>query len=136
MATISNQSLTVENLNDTTVRVTVKYRLTPSNVEKLAGTVFSENIQLIGDDGDTNDGITSFPGATYAVSSSTPFVDRSRIRSVLKSTLNEDPGFQPTGAELVDETFARIKLAYAANAPNPPTLPPTASTNSVKGAWK
>jgi hypothetical protein len=50
--------------------------------------------------------------------------------------MNEDPGFQTTGAELIDETFAKITLAYAANAPIPPTLPSPAATSAVNGAWK
>ena len=138
MATISNRTLTVENLNATTVKVTVKYRLTPSAIEKLAGTVFSENIQLIGDDpgvlGDIV--ITTFPADAFAVSNATPTVERTRNRNVLKSAMNEDPEFLTTGAEIIDETFARITLAYAANAPVPPALPSPGSTNIVTGAWK
>lgn len=138
MATISNLSLNVENLNATTVKVTVKYRLTPSAIEKLAGTVFSENIQLIGDDpgvaGDIV--ITTFTPDAFAVSSSTLNVERTRTKNVSKSAMNEDPEFQTTGAEVVDETFARITLAYAASAPIPPTLPSPAITNIVTGAWR
>lgn len=138
MATISNHTLTIQNLNATTVKATVKYRLTPSNIEKLAGTVFSENIRLIGDDpGVVNDiVIANFPADAFAVSNSTPFVDRTKSRNVLKSAMNEDPAFLTTGAEVVDETFARITLAYAASPPIPPTLPSPASTIPVTGAWK
>jgi hypothetical protein len=138
MATISNASLLVENFNNTTVKLTVKYTLTPSAVEKLAGTVFHENIQLIGDDpGILSDiVITNFPGDSFAVSNPTPTVARTRTRNLLKSALNEDPGFASTGAELSDEVFARITLAYAANAPIPSALPSPASTNIVSGAWK
>ena len=50
MATISGASLTIANVNATTVKATVKYTLTPNVIEKLAGTVFSEDIRLIGDD--------------------------------------------------------------------------------------
>lgn len=139
MATISNHSLLVENVNNTTVKLTVKYTLTPSAVEKLAGTVFTENIQLIGDDpGAANDiVITSFPAANFAVSSATLTVPRARSRNVLKSAMNEDAAFAANGAELSDEVFARIALAYAANPPIPPALPsPAPATNIVKGAWK
>ena len=140
MATISNQSHTIEAIpgNDTTVKVTVKYTLTPSPVEKLAGTVFSESIRLIGDDAGTVSDITitNFPQDNYAVSSSTATVNRTRTRSVLKSTLNEDPAFTASGAEQIDETFARITLAYAANAPVPPALPAPVVTSVVTGAWK
>ena len=138
MATISNLSLNVENSNATTVKVTVKYRLTPSTIEKVAGTVFSENIQLIGDDplvaGDIV--ITTFTPDAFAVSGSTPNVERIRTKNVSKSAMNEDPEFLTTGAEVVDETFARITLAYAASAPTQPTLPSSAITNIVTGAWR
>jgi hypothetical protein len=138
MATISNQSLTVQNLNATTVRATVKYRLTPSNIERLSGTVFSENLRLIGDDpgvaGDLV--IANFTPDIFAVNSTTTFVDRSQARNILKSALNEDPQFQTTGAELVDEVFAQITLGYAGAAPVVPTLPPPTPTNIVTGAWK
>lgn len=140
MATISNPVLTVTGLNATTVTVRVTYSLLPSTVEKLAGTVFSETIQLIGDDpgvvGDTV--ITTFPLDAFAVSSATPAagVARTRSRTVLKSAMNEDPVFLTTGAEETDQTFARITLAYAASAPTPPTLPSPASTAPVVGAWK
>lgn len=139
MATISSKSLKVENVNNTTVKLTVKYTLTPSAIEKLAGTVFAEKIQLIGDDdpGVINDTvITTFPADAFAVSNATPTVSRTRIRNVLKSAMNEDPAFASTGAELSDEVFARITLAYAANPPIPSTLPSPAPTNTVTGAWK
>jgi hypothetical protein len=137
MATISNPTLKVEGVNATTVKLTVKYRLTPTPVEKLAGTVFSEKIQVIGDDPGvlTDLVITTFPGDNFVVSNATTFVDRERTRSVLKSTMNEDPGFAATGAHSVDETFAKITLAYAANAPIPPTIPAPIPTNQVTGAW-
>ena len=138
MATISNKSLKVDNVNNTTVKLTVKYTLTPSAIEKLAGTVFAEKIQLIGDDPGvvTDTVITTFPADAFAVSNATTSVSRTRIRNVLKSAMNEDPTFAPTGAELQDEVFARITLAYAANPPIPSALPSPAPTNIVAGAWK
>lgn len=138
MATISNASLLIENLNNTTVKLTVKYTLTPNGIEKLAGTVFSENIQLIGDDPGvlTDIVITNFSGDAFAVSNATPTVARTRTRNALKSALNEDPAFASTGAELSDEVFARITLSYAASPPIPPALPSPVSTNIVSGAWK
>lgn len=138
MANVSNQSLNVQNLNATTVRVTVTYRLTPTQAERLSGSVFRENIRLIGDDaGDVNDiVITTFPEALFQVSNSTPFVDRSRIINVLKSAMNEDPAFLATGAEQTDEAVARIALSYAGNPPIPPTAPAPLSTGPVSGAWK
>lgn len=138
MATISGSSLLVENVNNTTVKLTVKYTLTPSAIEKLAGTVFSENVRLIGDDPGVATDITvaTFPTGLFAVSTATPSVARTRIMNVLKSALNEDPEFLATGAEAIDEVFARITLAYAANSPVPPTLPSPAATTPVTGAWK
>ena len=140
MATISNASHKIEAIagNDTAVKVTVTYTLTPSPVEKLAGTVFSEHIRLIGDDAGTVSDITitNFPQDNYAVSTSTATVNRTRTRTVLKSALNEDPAFTASGAEQIDETFVRITLAYAANAPVPPALPAPAITSIVQGAWR
>jgi hypothetical protein len=51
MATITvPASLIVTNVNATTVNLRVLYTLTPSAIEKLAGTVFQESIQAIGDE--------------------------------------------------------------------------------------
>lgn len=138
MATISNASLVIENLNDTTVTTTIRYRLTPTPIEKLAGSVFSENIRLIGDDPGvlTDIVITTLPDSPYAVTNATNFIDRVRTRSVLKSALNEDPLFLATGAETPDEVFARIAVTYAASAPAIPTLPSPVSTAMVIGAWR
>ena len=142
MATISSPALKIENVNNTTVKLTVSYTLIPSAIEKLAGTVFSENIKVIGDDPGVFSDITiaTFPGpAVFAVSSGTPSggVLRTRvIPSLAKSLLNEDPAFEPTGAELGDQIFAQINVVYAANAPVTPTLPSPTQTNFVKGAWK
>jgi hypothetical protein len=138
MATISNQTLTVQNLNNTTVRVNVRYRLNPSQNERLNGSVFRENIQLIGDDPGvaTDVVISAIPESLFRVSSSTLVVDRSRIIDVLKSAMNEDPAFLATGAESVDEVFARISVVYGGSAPIPPEIPTPSSTSRVSGAWK
>lgn len=138
MATISSPSLTVENVNATVVKLTVKYTLTPNAVEKLAGTVFTENIQAIGDDAGvlTDIVISNFPADSFAVSAATPTVVRTRVRNVLKSSMNEDPEFLLNGGELSDEVLGRITLAYAANPPIPSALPSPASTNTVSAAWK
>jgi hypothetical protein len=142
MATISNQTLKVVNLNDTTVTVTVTYTLTPTPIEKLARTVFSESIRLIGNDDGTatdiaihnfkEDGIAN----VYAVDGSTNDVIRVRTKNLPKSALNEDPGFVNSGAEQNDEVLARITVKYAANAPTSATLPPAVFTPQVAGAWK
>ena len=138
MATISLPSLVVENVNATTVKLTVKYTLTPNAVEKLAGTVFTENMRLVGDDVGTATDIviTNFPAQSFAVSNATPTVLRTRVRNVLKSSMNEDPDFAVNGGELSDEAFALITLTYAASPPIPSAIPSPASTNIVSGAWK
>ena len=139
-STISPPTLTIVNLNATTVTVKVTYNLLPSAIEKLAGTVFSETIQLIGNDpGVVSDiVITTFLADAFAVNAATPNtgVARTRTRNVLKSAMNEDPEFLTTGAEVIDQTFARIILAYAASPPIPPALPPPTNTPFVTGAWK
>ena len=138
MATISNPTLKIEGVNATTVKATVNYTLTPNAIEKLAGSVFSEKVQLIGDDPGTLTDIviTTLPIQAFAVAAGTGNIQRSRNVNLLKSALNEDSGFQTTGAELVDEVVGRINLTYAANAPIPPALPALTTTNTVTGAWK
>jgi hypothetical protein len=138
MATISVPTFTVANVNATTVLLTVTYTLTPNATEKLAGTVFSENIQAIGDDpgvaGDIV--VTNFPVQLFAVNAATVNVARTRTRNVLKSNMNEDPAFLATGAEQSDEVFCRVTLSYAANPPIPAAIPPATNSNTVSGAWK
>lgn len=138
MATISSPSLTVENVSATVVKLTVKYTLTPNAVEKLAGTVFTETIQVIGDDPGvlTDIVISTFPADSFAVSTATPTVARTRVRNILKSSMNEDPEFLLNGGELSDEVLARITLAYAASPPIPSALPSPVVTNTVSAAWK
>ena len=138
MAIITTQNLTIANLTATTVRATVTYRLIPNAVEKLAGSVFSENISGIGDDpGVATDIIVfTYPTVAFAVNPATVFVQRTRILTVAKAALNEDPGFEGTGAEQVDEIKARIHVTYAANPPLNPAPPPTTDTNIVTGAFK
>jgi hypothetical protein len=136
MATITTPSLVITNVNATTVNVAVSYTLTPTAIEKLAGSVFSEKIELIGDDPILDVVVSVFPIQSYAVNASTVNVPRTRNRNILKSTLNEDLGFESTGAEQVDEVFTRLSITYAANAPTVPTLPPAKISNTVKGAWK
>jgi len=139
MATISGATLDIVNVDDVTVKVTVAYTLTPSNVEKLAGTVFQEDIVLMGDDSGTLAPVFTFADgskpAQYAVSQSTTSVARSRDHKIPKSTLNEDPAFLANGAEAQDEILAQITISYAANAPASPALPAPTITNTVQGAW-
>jgi hypothetical protein len=139
MATITvGPSLVIANVNATTVSLTVNYTLTPNATEKLAGTVFSESIQAIGDDpGAISDiVVTTYPAQVFAVGAGTVNVPRTRTRNVLKANLNEDPDFLATGAEQSDEVFARVTLSYAANPPIPAAIPPATNSNTVSGAWK
>jgi hypothetical protein len=139
MATISDPTLDIVNVDDTTVKVTVVYTLTPSNLEKLAGSVFQEDIVLMGDDSGTLTPVFTFANgsipAQYAVSQSTTSVTRSRDHKISKSTLNEDPAFLANGAENQDEILAQVTISYAANAPTSPTLPAPKNTKTKQGAW-
>jgi hypothetical protein len=139
MATISNEKLDIVNVDDATVKVTVSYDLTPDQTEKLAETVFQEEIVLVGDDSGTLTPVFTFADgakpAQYKVTSSTNTINRSRDHKIPKSTLNEDPGFLKDGAEDPDEIKAQITISYAANAPTTPALPAPKTTKTKKGAW-
>ena len=143
MATISVLPvLEVANVTDTTVNLTVRYTLTPNNVEKLAGTVFGEDIDVIGNDlGTVNDIVLSkFPKKSFAVHEGTNVVLRERTMEISKSLMNEDSGFTARGSEQRDEVFARVTLKYNANPPlnennQPRNPPPPADSNQVKGMW-
>jgi hypothetical protein len=142
MASITVPVLTITNVNATTVSLRVTYTLTPSLIERLAGTVFQDTIIAIGDDapfgsfGGTDIIVSIFPTAPFAVNSATINVPRTITVNRLKSSLNEDPTFLATGAEQMDEIFARVTIAYAAAAPAVPTLPVPTASNQVSGAWK
>ncbi|MFL6448533.1 MAG: hypothetical protein ACJ746_12705 [Bryobacteraceae bacterium] len=139
MATISDPTLDITNVDDTTVLVTVSYGLVPNQTEKLARTVFQEDIELRADDSGTQTPVFTFANgpkpAQYAVDSSTGTVLRSREHKIPKSTLNEDPGFLANGAQDPDEILAQITISYAANAPTTSALPPVTTTSTEKGAW-
>src|ERR671930_567673 len=97
MANIKNEKLEIENVDDTTVKVTVSYDLVPNQTEKLAGTVFQEDIVLLGDDSGVQTPVFTYANgpkpAQFPVDSSTTTVSRSRDHKIPKSTLNEDPDF-------------------------------------------
>lgn len=139
MATISDATLDIENVDDTTVKVTVSYTLKPDQTEKLAGTVFQEKIRLLGNDPGVQTEVFAFADgakpAQFAVNSSTITVSRSRDHQISKSTLNEDPGFLANGAQDPDEILAEITISYAANAPSTSALPGAVQTKTVVGAW-
>jgi hypothetical protein len=139
MATISDPTLDIVNVDDTTVKVTVVYTLTPSNLEKLAESVFQENIALLADDSGTLTPVFTFADgslpAQYKVDQSTTSVTRTRDHKIPKSTLNEDPDFLANGAEAQDEILAQVTISYAANAPTSPTLPAAKNSKTKKGAW-
>ncbi|MDI6793430.1 MAG: hypothetical protein QME81_11290 [bacterium] len=138
MASITNPVLVVTGVNPTTVNLKVTYTLTPSAIEKLAGTVFKESILAIGDDsgvlGDVV--VATFTPQVFVVNAATINVPRNRALNVLKSAMNEDSGFEPSGAEQVDEIFAKVTITYEANAPVVPTLPAPGISSTVTGAWK
>lgn len=139
MATISKPTLDIVNVDDTTVKVTVNYNLTPNQTEKLARTVFQEDIVVKADDSGVQTPVFTFANgalpAQYAVDSSTTTVTRTRDHNLSKSSLNEDSGFLKNGAEDPDEILAEVTISYAANAPSPSALPPVKTTDLQKGAW-
>jgi hypothetical protein len=139
MATISNATLDIVNVDGTTVEVTVNYDLVPNQTEKLAKSVFGEEIVVLADDSGVQTPVFTFADgpkpAQYAVSSSTGTVSRSRSHKISKSTLNEDPGFLANGAEDPDEILAQITVSYVANAPVGSSPPLPVSTTIQKGAW-
>lgn len=142
MATITVPVLTITDVNPTTVSLRVTYTLTPSLIERLAGTVFQDTIIAIGDDapfgsfGGTDITVATLPTAPFAVNAGTINVPRTVTVNRLKASLNEDPNFAATGAELTDEIFARVTITYAAAAPVVPTLPLPGVSNQVSGPWK
>jgi hypothetical protein len=118
------------------VTVTVKYTLIPSAVEKVAETVFTENIQLIGYDGKPNGPvIANFAQDAYTTNGQSSVL-RTKTKNVPKSTLNEDKEYKANGAEEPDEIQARITIGYGPVKPNPQTLPPPTVTNTIKDVWK
>jgi hypothetical protein len=139
MATISNEKLEIENVDDITVKVTISYDLVPNQTEKLARTVFKEELVVQGDDAGTRTDLFTFPDGAkpsqYAVDTSTATVSRSRDQKIPKSTLNEDPDFLKDGSENLDEILAQITISYAANAPTTSAIPAPKTTPIHKGAW-
>lgn len=154
MSRILNPILTIEDHSPTTVKVRVKYTVGQFPPEYFAGTVYLEEIQLIGDDAPHNPATPSGSDIVVAVYPSLYFsnhpivipprfyFERERVLIVAKSALNEDPGFTALGLKAPDEIFARITLKYVANVPLPiAALPPpypdaaAAQTNTVQGTW-
>lgn len=158
MSSIFNPVLTIEAHSPTTVKARVKYSVAQFPPEYWSGTVYLEEIQLIGDDAPHNPATPSGTDIVVAVYpslyiSNHPIVvpprfyfERERVLIVAKSALDEDPGFMALGFPRPDEVFARITLKYAANVPFPfatmpsyPTSGPvtaaTAQSNTVTGTW-
>mgnify|MGYP000438030356 CR=1 FL=1 len=154
MATISNVTLSIGDYNSVTktVRLTFKYRLTPSSVEKMAGTVYTEQFSLLGRDYliplpsaevrsdlimPTSDStIRSFGGTMYAASASTPAIDRQLVVTVAKSILNEDPELTASGSEVSDEVLAKVSVNAVANLPVGAGPIPPGFSSVVSGTWK
>lgn len=154
MATISNVTLSITNYNSVaqTVQLTFKYRLTPSAVEKMAGTVYTEQFGLLGRDyliplptaeaeradislptRDTT--IRTFGGRMFAASPSAPVIDRQLVVTVAKSILNEDPERTASGSEVSDEVLARIAVNAVANLPVGAGPIPPGFSSLVTGTW-
>lgn len=135
MATISSVTFTPAASGNSNVKITVSYTLFPSQLEKLAGSVFRENIELWGDDGAIDVRRYTMPSPQlFSVNSATSTVDRSRSIVISKDVMNEDPKLTATGSELPDEIYAKVTLTYAANAGG--SLPPPATSAVVTGFWK
>lgn len=154
MAVLSNVTLSIAKIPSTpsSVRVTIKYRLTPSRVEQMARSVFNEEVSLLGRDwlslsmeAAVDDVAPSVPtidtpiatlrGTSFAVSESSPHVDRSRVFVLAKSRLNEDPETTASGSEVQDELLARVKVSYAANPPTGASAPYPAFSSMLTGTW-
>ncbi len=151
MATLSNVTLSISDYNATakTVRLTFKYRLTPSSVEKMAGTVYREQFSLLGRDyvilvpgvveavglPSHDSTIRTFNGGMFAASPSAPAIDRQLVVTVAKSILNEDPELSASGSESVDEVLSKVSVAAIANIPvgAGPIAPGFSSL--VSGTW-
>ncbi|MBK9754020.1 MAG: hypothetical protein IPO88_11030 [Nannocystis sp.] len=155
MAVLSNVTLSIAKIpsTPTSVRVTIKYRLTPSRVEQMARSVFNEEVSLLGRDWLTlpmevpaaREGSLAVPtidtpiatlgGSSFAVGESMPHVDRSRVFVISKSRLNEDPETTASGSEVQDELLARVKVSYAANKPTGASAPYPAFSAMLTGTW-
>jgi hypothetical protein len=155
MAVLSNVTLTIEKstTTPTNVKVTIKYRLTPSRVEQMAGSVFNEEFSLLsrdwltlpmeasvgGEDALTlptrDSTIITLRGAPFPVSGSASHVDRSRVFMLTKRSLNEDPETTASGSEVQDEVLARAKVSYAANQPAGSSAPAPAYSSMLVGTW-
>jgi hypothetical protein len=153
MAVLSNVTLTIEKSSSTAVKVTIRYRLTPSRVEQMAHSVFNEEFSLLSRDwlllpadaavGSENtltfptrdSTIVTLRGTPFAVSESTPHVERSKAFIIAKSRLNEDPETTASGSEVQDEVLSRAKVSYAANQPSGSVAPFPAFSSVVTGTW-
>lgn len=155
MAVISNVTLTIakSTTTPTNVKVTIKYRLTPSRVEQMAGSVFNEEFSLLARDwlalpveapvGGENaltipsrdSTIITLRGTPYPVSLTTSHVDRTRAFMLTKRSLNEDPELSASGSEIQDEVLARAKVTYAANQPSGALAPDPAYSSLLVGTW-
>lgn len=155
MAVLSNVTLTIEKstTTPTNVKVTIKYRLIPSAVEQMAGSVFTDEFSLLARDwltvpteapvgGDnaltmpTRDNtIITLRGTAFPVSPSASHVDRTRVFMLTKKSLNEDPETTASGSEVQDEVLARVKATYTANQPIGSSAPAPAYSSVLVGTW-
>jgi|JI9StandDraft_1071089.scaffolds.fasta_scaffold222852_2 hypothetical protein len=152
MATISNVTLTINNYNAAaqTVQLHFAYRLTPTPVERMAGTVYREIFSLLGRDyivplpaavemdaslpaRDTT--LRNFGGSIYAASASTAAINRSLTVTVAKSLLNEDPERYSSGSEAGDEVLLKASVTAIANLPVGGSIIPPGFSSLVTGTW-
>lgn len=152
MATISNVTLTINNYNAAaqTVQLHFAYRLTPSSVERMAGTVYREVFSLLGRDyivplpaavemdvtlpsRDTTLG--NYGGGIYAASANTSAIDRSYAVTVAKSLLNEDKELSSSGSEVGDEVLVKATVTAIANLPVGAGVIPPGFSSLVGGTW-
>jgi len=126
------------------------YRLTPSSVERMAGTVYREIFSLLGRDylvplptavevdaalpaRDTT--LRNFGGSIYAASTSTSAINRSLTVTVAKSLLNEDKELSSSGSEVADEVLVKASVTAIANLPVGAGVIPPGFSSLVTGTW-
>lgn len=116
MATINNINLSIKaGTSGSRKKVTVKYQLSFTTCEVLAGSVFNEKVTLRGDDPIWDDHLITIRNGCVKAEKQT--IDRQWVRQVSKTTLDEDGDTVITlfGWEVLcdadrDEIYARVKL--------------------------
>lgn len=139
MATITNVTLKLEPIAGTTtsVKATVSYILNTDNNERVAGSSFRGNVQLLGVDPLAKPVIADVGVTAFTINPTNPTNSKERVFNVTKAALNEDPGFGPMGEEQTDEIQAKVTLQYNAGMPIGYTNPAPAFSATITGrAWR